>query len=1009
MEIPSPPHPEDVPPSADSGIGTASGAGFASGVGTSSKFTAEPGDVAAPGIIYHLGGNSEIPTPQNAVGRFLRTLQRRMYLHIGLGFTLCCLGLFYAGFVVYQWIYIVPITPDYSSLDVESDSYWNDRTLIDIDTARQASRTEHIRIDHLRIFTNRTAEEAALISNPYLRAQAVTRVARTLAENDINITLDNFVHRLGNTPMIVSMRARTLVSQALMHLRHERNPSALTAFRQYNRLVREADLKLNSPLNEESFFGAVTVLKYLNNTEELKELFERQKTGAAVLGLDQRMRAYRLIAGEQARAGMTLDALETAKSITNNVEQSRAWTLILQCSARPAIVVPEETHMLTLNISPPEEPLHYPAFPHRVLQEILEYLLENKDLNAQSALLRRIAGSPLMCDSAIYPMFRQSIAEDTRLHDRVKQSVLQLLDDPESPTIRTALKMPPRTEPIAVQADSAMEDWTSLDDAVYVEVIDIDPTPLRTRTDLQRLQAQIAIAQAYQSIRRFQDADRILKQVSAAAQRLVAPQVRRQLQLQIAERQIAIGSTADAQATFLLLAPELPLHQKSDLARLQLLARLYNAAYQTIANIDPPAQREITGSFLLREQLRINRINDAERTLTLMPPGRIATESRSRLNIAKGTATGEDYSTLGIPTPESNPDWKQHCIRLIQQGLLWTAYQAADRIADDQQRTDVLVRIAHEYLLLYQAFDDTNDPNRTYRQEILQAIESTANRTGQPVVQTEILVELLMYHTGRLRTEADRTDGKRLWQQAMETCRTIVDRDNKSILFAQLIIAKNNLDNPNFARRTFPLFTRATNAPAFDESIRLINECLALINTQEDLVKRGFACAHLARAAVQIARTAEARIMLDEILDIVPDISEHEALVSLFLTTVPAWRGMNSMDSVPQMYRMAIDGVAHEFSGSDLNVDEYRWRMRDTNIERIIRSQLENGFVDDAVTSAFRLNEPVLRDRLLQTSIYIYLDHENFAKAEMDARRIQVKEIRDNVLRNIQLLNAPSY
>ena len=950
---------------------------------------------------------------KTSLAQSIRKTLFRIYLIGGTVATVCVLLLLVSGITVYRRMtYVDPVNPDYASLEADSDTYWTDRILIDIETAQQSPGTEQVRQQRLRRFANRTLSESLNISSPYARAQAATSIAMVLAQNDIDIVLNNQLQQLGDTYLIVSMRARALISQALMYVRVGKVPAARVALQQYNQLVNEANLKLDSTLNEESFFGAVTVLQYLGGGEELKELFRSQKASIPILGLDQQIKAYRLVAGEQVRVGMTPAALETAQRINNPIELARAWTLILQYTARPPRVLPVEPTMLDLLVDPPATPPHSPYPAEQVAHEIFQYLADNKEINDQTALLLRIAGSRLMCDRELYKIFRHCLIESEELDDRVKEPVLKLLIDPESPTIRAALGMPPRLRSEIPQVDLAVADWTTSDEPVYVEIVDIDPTPLRSRNDLQWIQALLAIAQSYQSVKRFQDADRILKRAFVVAQKFVDPTIRIQLLLRIGEQQIGIGSTADAQKTFATVAPTLNPNQQSDLARLQILARLFNDAFATISSIESPEIREYVSSFLLREQIRINRLHDAEKTLTLMPQGRAATESRSLLNVAKETASREDFNTLGLTIPEGDrQDWEQYCIGLIQQGLLRLANQAADGIRDVQKRTNARTRISREYLLLYQAFNDTNDPNRTIRHEIQQAILTVVTHTPQPAMQTAILTELLTYLTGQLITEADRTDGKKLWTQAIDSCRRITEPADEALLFAQLIVAKNILEAPNLQRlKTMPLFTQATHAQAFAETEQLIAECLKKINALEDEEQQGSVCVHLANALVQVGRIKSAQLLLDRVLEVTTHMSGYEKSVPMLLSTIPPLKAMNSADAISAIYRLAIDDVCGQFANTTTttNIDILDWRMRDSDIEQIVRSQMEHGFLDDAVESAMRLNEPVLRDRLLRIAAYIFLDHENIDRAELEARRMAVKEIQDPVLQNIQIIKRRS-
>ena len=926
---------------------------------------------------------------ETSIEKSVRRTLHRTYLAVALFAVACVFILFVAGLVIYrQATYVDPVKPDYSALNADSDTYWTDRTLLDIETARQSAGTNELRLQRIRTFAHQTVNEAMAISSPYSRAQTVTNIVTLLAQHDIDISLDRQLQQLGSTPLIASMRARTLVSLALSYLRQRRLPAAHTTMRQYNQLVVDADLQLNSPINEESFFGAVTVLWFLNDRDGLKELFSRQTAATTVLGFDQQMKAYRLIAGEQVRTGMTFEALDTAKHISDHVELARAWALILQYSARPPKLLPVEPTMLELLDAPQADSQAYSTFAEQIADEIFFYLAENKDIDTQASLLHRLTGILVKRDTELLNIVRHRLIESEALDDRVKQSVLKLLDNSESSVHLT---------------DFVMNDWATSGETVRVEIMNVDSTPLRTRTDLQWVQALLAIAQGYQSIKRFHDADRVLKQAFVAAQRLTNSSIHIRSLLQIGEQQVAIGSIDAAKHTFAVIAPGLSQNQQGELARLQINARLFDDAWVTLSGIESPVNREEIGTVLLREQIRLNRFTDAERTLSLISQGRVGAEARSRLNIAREHASREDFNAVGLPSPESN-DREQYCIGLIQQGFLRLADRETDRITDVQKRTDIRTRIAREYLSHYPAFNDANDPNRSIRQEIRQFIVSVAERTGQSVIQAAILTELLAYLTGQLRTEEDRTVGRYLWSQTVDVCGKIAEPSERATLLAQLIVAKNMLDNPDFSQRTLPLFTRDTHPSIVEETNRLIEQCLELVNLIENESQQVNAYVHLAKALAQIGRTTSAPMLLEHILDIATNVLDGDESVSILLSIVPTLQAMHSVDVIPVVYRLAIDEIARQFTNKSLQVDEFEWRMRDSNIERIVRSQMENGFVDDAVASADRLNEPLLRDRLLRAAVYFYLDNDNIERAESIAQRLTASAIQNSVFQNIQTI-----
>ena len=270
-----------------------------------------------------------------------------------------------------------------------------------------------------------------------------------------------------------------------------------------------------------------------------------------------------------------------------------------------------------------------------------------------------------------------------------------------------------------------------------------------------------------------------------------------------------------------------------------------------------------------------------------------------------------------------------------------------------------------------------------------------------------------MYFAERLSTEEDRAEGKRLWTQAIDSYRRIAQPTDKAILFAQLIVAKNLLEAPNLQKKTMPLFTKTTHETAFAETELLIAECLALFNSLVEQrmlneAQQSKVCVHLAMAVTQVGRTKSAQMLIDRVLEINPHISDHAESVSILLATIPTLKAMNSAETIPVIYRMAIEETIRTFTNKTVNVDVFDWRLRDSELEQIVRSQMENGFMEDAVESATRLNEPVLRDRLLRTAAYIFLDHEDITRASWEASRMTVKEIQEGVLQNIQIIERRS-
>ncbi|MDR1269899.1 MAG: hypothetical protein LBK82_10270, partial [Planctomycetaceae bacterium] len=213
------------------------------------------------------------------------------------------------------------VSPTYKQLDPNSKTYWVDRTLADIDLYRN-TKTKAGNTKQLYWLLMNTLDEARKISSNYVRIMAISDIAITMAKNDIDINIDNIIKELGETPLAASMRTRIIASQSLMFLRLAKRSAARVAIQEYDRIVIETDMKLNTATNEFAFLGVITTLACLQDTPKLSDIFSKQIEFSLRITTEQRMRAYRLIAGEQARVGMSVDALNTVKKIRNSVERA---------------------------------------------------------------------------------------------------------------------------------------------------------------------------------------------------------------------------------------------------------------------------------------------------------------------------------------------------------------------------------------------------------------------------------------------------------------------------------------------------------------------------------------------------------------------------------------------------------------------------------------------------------------------------------------------------------------
>jgi tetratricopeptide (TPR) repeat protein len=945
-----------------------------------------------------------------------KTLRYHYFLW-GVGGVVCSALIGYAVFRAVNVItYVDPVKPDYTSLDIQDEDYWVKRTIVDIQTADHAQGSRTLRLIRLQRFVEATLDEALHLPSEYSRIMAVFHIAVTVAQKNLDINIDGRLQKLGNSSLAVSMRNRVLVSQALMNLRLGKIPAAKVIMGEYNRLGLENDLKLNSAVNEESFSGTVTVFACLKDKQGLKKLFERELESAPLLSLDQQMRVYRLIAGEQVRVGFLNDALITVKHIKNPVELSRAYQLMIAFASRPPNVEPVEPVLPDLPAIYSVTPLPSAANAESVVEKVIKQIVENNDLDEQVSMLLRIAGSRLMCDAEIHKIFRFVVSSSSLLSEEVKPPVLKLLNDPESDLIRSALNMMPRINQPQHNVDPASDDWASSKEVVSVEIRSVDSSPLKTLFDQQWVQSHIAIAQSYQTIGRFPDAVRVLRKASSVTQKFSDPAVRTRMLLKVGEQQIASGAAADAQKTFLAVGissneekgtvtPE----QLAEMARFQIIGRLFEDALKTIEAIPVSAMQDEIYQLLIMEEIRIHSLEAAAETIGQISKGKQGDTLKfllqSSLNIARGEGKAEEFAVLKIPFPDTlqtDQERFQCCGRLIQEGFLHRAAQTAEQITDQKSKFDLQSLIVREYLLLYNAYVENNDRHNAVRDYAKKEAAAVAVKTNNAVLQTSVRTTILTAAAARLQNDTERISVREQWVEAMAQCRSIASGESeKAVLFAKLILARIALEKPNLRKTTYPLLDRTSAPSVFDEIRKLIEECLEIVNHLDETPERGETCSLLAKALAQLGRTQSAHTMLDNTLETAIHLADQKESVSLILTLIPILKGMNESDSAQSIYNTAISIASNTLINVPGTVEQFDWRLRDSELNKIVRSQLEQGFLSEAASSLGRMREPVLRDRLLRAIAYIYLDQGNFEQAESAAKRMTILEARRETLQTI--------
>lgn len=951
-----------------------------------------------------------------------------MLRRIGLGSLLILL----LGGLAIAVFYMMPAqslhtAPSYAKLDQTSPTYWRDRTLLNIDAATSAEVPKSQQREYLHRLISSDIQSLQQLSSPHQRVMALTDLSMALAEKDQDIIVDDALRSMEDSDLSNTMRARILVSQALMYLRLNNKPAVRVAISEYRQLFISADLKLENDVNEMSFIGAVTVLYLLDDIDGLNDLFQRQLSYTLRIGVERQMRAYRIIVGEQARVQHIRQAIETLKWMTDHVELARACQLIIAFAARPTTIEPNEPQ-----ITVPEEN-NTAAVANRsvalnAITEIIQRAAAFETIDDQIDLLMRIAGSRLMCDKDIYSVFQDAIKETPVLDDLTKRPILRLLSEPQSQTIRTALGMPPANS--ESKLDTALDDWRSSYGSIE-QTIGIDPTHMKLIADLQTFRSLSMVSQSYLIASRRKDAVRVLHRAAEIAKNLSHPIDRANSLLVVADQLISAGDSSAAGK----ILTDIGLPEKrsdgsqdglettvysearlSEMARLQIIARFFDDAVKTIGCIGSESIQNDDYMFLARELLRIRRSDLAEKIIQKMSETSSRTEMEHCLAIVRsGDQIGqeEDYIALKIPYPQSIQDARefQRCYNmLVRKGLLEPALTIAKRMEDPEKRGRSLSRIAREYILLFNAYRGTDDQHQAIRDNLLNWILETTELIPDAFDQATILSEMIngtLIYTAKdasLRQRIQDLLERTLDEQSpfvQNKSETSADRQAElmiRLIGMQLTMAVSGAETTS----VWPLIHRETDQALYDDIKRKTDRVVELLNDSDTTVHRGLALSRFAKLAGQIGRLQSARSLMREAEDTANNLTDTSDRVSILLDLIPTMEELGEIATARSTFHRAFMLASDSFVNSEADNDKtMQWRQRDMELDRIVLEQIRLNYLPDAVGFASLINEPMIKDRLLRSVSYILIDQNKYPEAEAAIRRVSTDAFRIPAIGNI--------
>ncbi|MDR1925456.1 MAG: hypothetical protein LBQ66_13880 [Planctomycetaceae bacterium] len=567
---------------------------------------------------------------------------------LGWGFLFVC-SILILFFLAYQYWYSnrpdVFDPPSYSDLDVNSGAYWSARIERDISFVNEMNVPASRRASRLRLLVSRAISIAAELDSFYDRNNAILNIALTLSKYNIDANLERVLRTMDESYESFSVRARVNISIALMQIRQKNLVGAMSAYSEYKRLVNVADLKLDNQYNEESFIGAVAVLYLAQNNVELDELFQRHVEFSRRIGTDQRMRAFRIIAVEQARAGSYLaNSLNTLKLVRDPIELARAIQLIVSFVARqPKIEAKEPVHHIPRSDGPWEH-IRSTLVVRNAIDSILQIVTaEYHDTDQHAIVLKRVAGSLLMCDPDVYKIFRSAISETTTINKEVRDDVLKLLDNPVSDKIRAELKMPPRpkrsknTTTGDAYIDPAQHDWISSDDVLEIQITTIDAEILQSLDARQFVRILTVQAGELLQFNRINEMIQILRTAFNSAKLQPVPQEQIRELLEIATLQLDAGAVEEAARTIKfintkfmsvktpniesngrginLITADLTDDNLVALVSLLIVGRFFDDAVKAATFIETQMLRDEMLVSIVRELLRIGELDAAEKII----------------------------------------------------------------------------------------------------------------------------------------------------------------------------------------------------------------------------------------------------------------------------------------------------------------------------------------------------------------------------------------------------------
>ena len=923
-----------------------------------------------------------------------------------------------AYYVHYRWEQqqrpkVIPVV---TKAERETENYWYDRARREITAIQANDEAEAKKVTQLQECLAVLVKQAAEADTPYRKARALLEIALAQTSCDLDLNIYVTIKGITGAPTINAMRCRALGSIALMYMRLNNESASRSAIDEYLRVSYENDLRLDSEDTILAFISVTTAMASAGNRSGLEQLFKQvEMTNRRIAVVSALEMSRRILAGQQARVGMKWDAIATAENIEQPVEQSRAFQLIIAAIARSERPFDlKDPQLQPLSTKGPWQPIANPAETRQGIDAVFRAIAKTPDVLHQTLVLQNMAGSRLMCDAGIFPFFEKEL-ETTDLFDaKIKSSILALLKEPRSNTIRAARGLPlhPETAVSRPGSDTATDDWLVVDETLDTPLIPIAPETVRSVSTRQSTRLSIVSAQAMLAFGNRQDARAVLEKAfeNVAEQqnlyyRLHHLQSIGSLQvnagdLDEAKRTLAAAREAyrDYAANRSALGVTVTESLPAEIATAQVRGRLLDDAVETIRLLSRPNARNDLLVQVIREQLRSEQWQAAKETIALL-------QDDSRKEELSRRAEGEGA------TPENVADHLRTVFRLIQAEEFAAAAALLPGIDDLAGRQTQRLQIVRGLSIVGRPYLGRDNASRRIRLQLLTQALELARQQETPLARVIALeVVVTAFAPGRISQELLQAMSAAV--REVETILAGEDRADNSVtgdpripeVLSRLALARLMLVVPEERLwGDWPVVSEEKNGGTVSDVMQLLDRAVTLLHDDHDAYQWAATMTNAVQGYSQIGRTDLAVPLAEKAFTRIRQLPDKERAIPLIRQLAVSALKAGDTERGRNLFAEAIEATSAVGVGTELAPEQWSvlgLRVRERVLEDIVRDQLRQRLLDDAFRSTLRISESVVRDRLYRMMIYQAIFDGRLELAEEAVYKITTPSLRQDCLRD---------